>query len=72
MEQLIAESSGKDGKGIVPVEGEPLGAPESYGNDRLFVYVGSNMPDPEPGVDDKLRALEAAGHPVIRLSMTDE
>jgi transaldolase / glucose-6-phosphate isomerase len=71
-EQLIAESTGKEGKGIVPVAGEPLGAPGVYGDDRLFVYVGANMPDPEPGVDEKLAALEAAGHPVIRLALNDE
>ena len=71
-EQLIAESTGKHGKGIVPVAGEPLGAPGVYSDDRLFVYVGANLPDPEPGVDEKLRALEAAGHPVIRLDMNDE
>lgn len=71
-EQLIAESTGKHGKGIVPIEGEPLGDPGIYGDDRLFVYVGANLPDPEPGVDEKLRALEAAGHPVVRLAMNDE
>ncbi len=71
-EQLIAESTGKLGKGIVPVEGEPLGDPGVYSDDRLFVYVGANLPDPEKGVDDKLKALEAAGHPVIRLAMNDE
>lgn len=71
-EQLIAESTGKNGKGIVPVAGEPLGDPNVYSNDRLFVYVGANMPEPEPGVDEKLKALEAAGHPVIRLAMNDE
>ena len=71
-EQLIAESTGKDGKGIVPVEGEPLGDPSVYGDDRLFVYVGSNLLDPEPGVEDKLKALEGAGHPVIRLMMSDD
>ncbi len=70
-EQLIAESTGKLGKGIVPIEGEELGAPEDYGNDRVFVYVGSNLPDPTPGVEEKLRALESAGHPVIRLGMND-
>jgi transaldolase/glucose-6-phosphate isomerase len=70
-EQLIAESTGKDGKGIVPVAGEPLGDPKVYGNDRVFVYVGANMPDPEPGVAEKLQALEAAGHPVIRLALND-
>jgi transaldolase / glucose-6-phosphate isomerase len=71
-EQLIAESTGKLGKGIVPVEGEELGSPDEYGNDRVFVYVGSNLPDPAAGVDEKLRALESEGHPVIRLAMNDE
>lgn len=70
-EQLIAESTGKLGKGIVPVEGEPLATPGDYGDDRTFVYVGANLPGAEAGADDKLRALEAAGHPVIRLDMND-
>jgi len=70
-EQLIAESTGKQGRGILPVEGEALGAPENYGNDRVFVYVGANLPNPHNGTDGKLRALEAAGHPVIRLAMND-
>jgi transaldolase/glucose-6-phosphate isomerase len=70
-EQLIAESTGKLGRGIVPIEGEPLGEPTDYADDRVFVYVGANLPDPDPGVDDKLRALEAAGHPAIRLEMND-
>ena len=39
LEQLIAESTGKDGKGIIPVDREPLGSPEVYGTDRVFVYV---------------------------------
>jgi len=70
-EQLIAESTGKLGRGIVPIEGEPLGEPTDYSDDRVFVYVGANLPGPDPGVDDKLRALEAAGHPTIRLEMND-
>jgi transaldolase/glucose-6-phosphate isomerase len=70
-EQLIAESTGKLGRGIVPIEGEPLGEPADYSDDRVFAYVGANLPDPDPGVDDKLRALEAAGHPAIRLEMND-
>ncbi len=71
-EQLIAESTGKHGKGIVPIAGETLGEPGAYSDDRLFVYVGANLPDPQPGVNEKLEALEAAGHPVIRLAMNDE
>jgi transaldolase / glucose-6-phosphate isomerase len=71
-EQLIAESTGKQGKGIVPIEGEALGSPDDYGDDRVFVYVGANLPDPTPGVAEKLQALQDAGHPVIRLAMNDE
>jgi transaldolase / glucose-6-phosphate isomerase len=70
-EQLIAESTGKSGKGILPVEGEALAEPADYGNDRVFVYVGHNLPNPANGTDEKLRALEAAGNPVIRLAMND-
>jgi transaldolase/glucose-6-phosphate isomerase len=70
-EQLIAESTGKLGRGIVPIEGEPLGEATDYSDDRVFVYVGANLPGPDPDVDDKLRALEAAGHPAIRLEMND-
>jgi len=70
-EQLIAESTGKLGRGIVPVEGEPLGVPEDYSDDRLFVYVGANLPDADAGTAERLRALQEAGHPVIRLDMND-
>ncbi|MBV9234107.1 MAG: bifunctional transaldolase/phosoglucose isomerase, partial [Candidatus Eremiobacteraeota bacterium] len=70
-EQLIAESTGKEGKGIVPIEGEPLGTPEEYSDDRTFVYVGATLPQHDGGVEEKLRALESAGHPVIRLAMND-
>jgi len=62
IEQLVAESTGKEGRGILPVEGEPLGAPGVYGGDRLFVAVGD-----APGLD----ALERAGHPVVRLPAVD-
>ena len=69
IEQLIAESTGKEGKGIIPVAGESLGAPSVYGNDRLFVHIGVGAIDAD--VDAKLRALEAAGHPVVRRRLTD-
>jgi glucose-6-phosphate isomerase len=69
IEQLIAESTGKEGKGILPVAGEPLDAPDVYGNDRLFVHISVGMIDPEAEV--KLRALEAAGHPVVRRVLND-
>ena len=62
IEQLIAESTGKDGKGILPVEGEPVGAPEAYGSDRLFVYTGA-----DGGQTAALDALAQAGHPVVRI-----
>ncbi|MBC7909258.1 MAG: bifunctional transaldolase/phosoglucose isomerase [Pyrinomonadaceae bacterium] len=64
IEQLVAESTGKEGKGIVPVAGEPLAAPDVYGDDRVFVYVHLGEPDAETG--DNLRALEAAGHPLLQ------
>jgi transaldolase/glucose-6-phosphate isomerase len=70
-EQLVAESTGKLGRGIVPIEGEPLGEPSVYSDDRVFAYVGSNLPDPDPDTEGKLKALEAAGHPVVRLAMND-
>jgi transaldolase/glucose-6-phosphate isomerase len=70
-EQLIAESTGKSGTGIVPIEGEPLGEPGVYGADRVFVYVGLGLPGADAEQERKLEALEAAGHPVIRLRMRD-
>jgi transaldolase/glucose-6-phosphate isomerase len=70
VEQLLAESTGKDGKGLVPVEGEPLGAPEMYSQDRLFVLIRT-VDCPDPATDAKLAALEAAGHPVVRIVIHD-
>ena len=69
IEQLIAESTGKEGKGIIPISGEPLGPPSAYGNDRLFVHIGIGTPDSD--TDAKLRALESAGHPVVRRRLHD-
>jgi len=69
IEQLVAESAGKEGKGILPVANEPLGAPEVYGDDRLFIHIAVGMIDPE--AENKLRAIEAAGHPVVRRVMND-
>ena len=63
IEQLIAESTGKEGKGILPVNGEPLGTPDVYGNDRLFVSIALGSTSEE--TKKKLDALAAAGHPVI-------
>jgi transaldolase/glucose-6-phosphate isomerase len=70
-EQLIAESTGKSGTGIVPIEGEPLGEPSDYGNDRVFVYVGASLPNAPDTIEPALANLGEAGHPVIRLAMTD-
>ncbi len=69
-EQLIAESTGKHGVGIVPVDAEPLGAVGAYGPDRAFVRL--SLAGADGGTRDSLAdALEAAGHPVIRIEMAD-
>jgi glucose-6-phosphate isomerase len=65
IEQLVAESTGKHGKGALPVVDEPLGHPDAYGDDRAFVAITSDRDAPD---DARLAALEAAGHPVLRLS----
>ena len=69
-EQLIAESTGKSGTGIVPIEGEPPGDPAAYGDDRVFVYVGTRLAPQDEAAEGLLATLEERGHPVIRLSMT--
>ena len=67
-EQLIAESTGKEGKGLIPIEGEPLGGASLYGNDRFFIDIRTE--GEVDGVHDgKLAALERAGHPVVRIVM---
>jgi transaldolase/glucose-6-phosphate isomerase len=68
VEQLIAESTGKEGQGILPVVGEPPGPPEVYGEDRLFVHV---QMDGDETHDAAVAALEKAGHPVVRLNLAD-
>ena len=68
IEQLIAESTGKQGKGILPVDGEALSIPEQYAGDRLFVRV--RLPG-DSALDGRLEALAAAGHPVITLDIDD-
>src|SRR6266576_2646480 len=68
VEQLIAESTGKQGKGIVPVEGEPVGKPAVYGDDRLFVYIRMDGDAPNRSV----QALEKAGQPVVTLTLRDK
>ena len=68
--QLVAESTGKDGKGIIPVDREALAAPDGYGADRLFVYL-KLLSSPDSAQDAAIDALEQAGHPVVRISLDD-
>jgi transaldolase/glucose-6-phosphate isomerase len=67
-EQLIAESTGKDGKGLIPIDGETLGDPGKYGNDRFFIDIRTEG-EGDADHDAKLAALEKAGHPVARIVM---
>ncbi|GBC84137.1 Glucose-6-phosphate isomerase [bacterium HR11] len=68
LEQLIAESTGKGGRGIVPVVDEPPGAPEAYGPDRFFVYL-SLEGERDADSERRVATLEAAGHPVLRIHL---
>jgi transaldolase/glucose-6-phosphate isomerase len=70
LEQLLAESTGKVGKGIIPVDREELAGPEAYGHDRLFACVHTDH-GTDVTQDAKLTALEEAGHAVVRISMAD-
>ena len=70
MEQLLAESTGKEGKGLIPIDREALGPPEVYGKDRLFVYLRLES-RPDPSQDAAIDTLEQAGHPVVRISVPD-
>jgi len=69
-EQLLAESTGKEGKGLVPVAEEPLASPAAYGEDRLFVYLQLHG-DANTATDRHVKALEKAGQPVVRLTLRD-
>ena len=70
IEQLIAESTGKDGKGVVPVAGESLFGPEHYGDDRFFIYMRVGGDD-NAVTDAAVQSLESAGQPVVRLDLGD-
>lgn len=70
LEQLIAESTGKNGKGIIPVDREALAAPGAYNHDRLFVYVRLEAA-PDQAQDQAVEALERAGHPVVRIGVDE-
>ncbi|QDP21746.1 bifunctional transaldolase/phosoglucose isomerase [Bradyrhizobium cosmicum] len=67
-EQLIAESTGKEGKGLIPIADEPLGEPSVYGNDRFFIDIRTEG-EADAAHDSQLAAIEAAGHPVVRIVM---
>lgn len=70
LEQLIAESTGKEGKGIIPVDREHICNPENYGNDRIFAYLRLESA-PDEAQDAAVAALEHAGHPVVRIALAD-
>jgi len=71
LEQLLAESTGKEGKGLIPVDREALGNPSVYGKDRVFCYV-RYTPEPDAEQDNAVNALAMAGHPVIQIAMGDK
>jgi len=70
LEQLLAESTGKQGKGIIPVDREALGAPDAYGSDRVFAYLRLDSA-PDAAQEAKVAALEAGGQPVVRIALGD-
>jgi len=70
LEQLLAESTGKGGKGLIPIDRERLGPPGLYGNDRVFVYVRLDSA-PDRSQDDAVAALARAGQPLVRISLPD-
>ncbi len=70
LEQLLAESTGKDGRGLIPVDREPAGPPAAYGADRLFVYLRLATA-PDRAEDERVAALETAGQPVVRITVED-
>ncbi len=71
LEQLMAESTGKEGHGLIPVDREPLGNPSVYGEDRVFVYV-RYTPEPDTEQDRQVNSLALAGHPVVQIAMADK
>jgi len=71
LEQLLAESTGKEGRGLIPVNGELLGFPEVYGNDRIFVHMALANDNNEAD-EQKLKILEEAGHPIIKIKIENK
>lgn len=70
LEQLLAESTGKQGRGLVPLAGEPLTVPEGYGSDRFFAYLELDG-QVDPSQREAVEALERVGHPVAKISVKD-
>ncbi|HTB06325.1 MAG TPA: bifunctional transaldolase/phosoglucose isomerase [Bacteroidia bacterium] len=70
-EQLLAESTGKKGRGLIPVIGEPLGEPEVYKNDRVFIHIYLSADSIEDD-EEKLKEIEKAGHPIVRIKLADK
>ncbi len=70
LEQLLAESTGKEGKGIIPIDQEPIASPDRYGQDRLFVYCRLER-QADKAQDEAIAALEKAGQPVVRITVKD-
>ncbi len=70
LEQLLAESTGKEGHGLIPVDREPLFPPDKYGKDRVFAYIKYSG-DSDAQMESAISALESAGEPVVRIVLTD-
>lgn len=71
LEQLIAESTGKDDKGIQPVAGEPLASVSEYSQDRFFVFM-TLAGESDRGLEDRMNAMKQSGHPFIRIELSDK
>jgi transaldolase/glucose-6-phosphate isomerase len=71
VEQLLAESTGKEGRGLIPVNGESIGTPEVYGKDRVFVHMYLST-DNNDADGKKVKALEEAGHPIVRIKVANK
>jgi len=70
LEQLVAESTGKNGKGLIPVDREPAGSPDVYGDDRIFVYLRLESA-PDTSQDAAIKKLVEAGQPMVMISVAD-
>jgi len=70
LEQLFAESTGKNGKGLIPIDREPVSGPDVYGSDRIFIYLRFD-PEPQAAQDEAIVRLRRAGQPVVNISVVD-